>query len=217
MAVFTIELGRLRETGFELGLTANDYPIYDEAYRPVLNKLILDHFEFREIGQETPQLFKKFLNRKLREIMPYYNEMYKSQLIVFNPLFSQDIDSSTTTTVTRTSHANETSSGNSDQDSTGRALVSTTPQTQLSNNEDYAAGLTDTNSKGTSVTSGVSESIADDTGVTDYVYNVAGYSGQNPSDAIMRFRRSLINVNLMILSELETLFMGIWHSEIGGM
>lgn len=215
MAIFTVELGVLIASGFDLQLDhPESYPIYDEAYRATLNKYITDHFRFREIGQDTPELFKFYLLRKLREIMPLYNELYKSQLIEFNPLYSQDLSSSATTDVTRDGTMNEESTANSDNTATSRVLTSTTPQTQLIHGEDYASGLVDNTSEGLTESTGLADTTTHDTSLTEYTYRVAGYTGQNPSEAIMRFRQSLINVNMMVLSELEVLFMGVWG--IGG-
>ena len=84
MSNFTIELGTLFEQGYPLNL--NDYPIYDEDYRQVLNNKIINHFYLREIGAETPDRFNFYLGRKMQEIMPYYNQMYKSELLEFDPL-----------------------------------------------------------------------------------------------------------------------------------
>ena len=64
-----------------------DYPIFDENYRYVLNKKILMHYYTREIGLETVGLWKLKMRTKLNEIMPYYNQLYKSELIEFNPLY----------------------------------------------------------------------------------------------------------------------------------
>jgi hypothetical protein len=56
MAHYTVELDSLIRNNYDLGL--KDYPIFDESYRDALNKKILDHFRFREIGFETPARFK---------------------------------------------------------------------------------------------------------------------------------------------------------------
>lgn len=69
-----------------------DYPIFDESYRKVLNKKILLHYYTREIGTETVGLWKLRLKTKLGEIMPYYNQMYKSELLEFNPLYDVDLN-----------------------------------------------------------------------------------------------------------------------------
>lgn len=58
-----------------------DYPIFDEAYKGVLEKKILRHYYTREIGQETFGLFQLFLSDKMNEIMPYYNQLYESELL----------------------------------------------------------------------------------------------------------------------------------------
>lgn len=218
MAYYTIELGRLLETGFDIGL--DDYPIFDPAYREKLNTKIIDHFRFREIGLETPAMFRFFLNRRLREIMPYYNDLYRSTLYEFNPLHNTDIEttSNTKTTGTDTSTADATSSGTSVANARGRNLESATPQTQLSGVEDYASGIVDSVSDSTSTTTGENASTteSESESVTDYVTRVAGYSGLHPADAIMAFRQSLLNVDLMVLDELEPLFMQLYKPEMRG-
>lgn len=67
------------------------FPIFDEDYRLVLEKKILRHYYTREIGLETVGLWKHFLNMRMNEIMPYYNQLYATTLIEFNPLYDTDI------------------------------------------------------------------------------------------------------------------------------
>lgn len=67
-----------------------DYPIFDEAYRPVLETKILTHYYTREICEETVGLWKLRLKAKMLEIMPYYNKLYESELLKFNPLYDAD-------------------------------------------------------------------------------------------------------------------------------
>lgn len=69
---------------------SGDWEIYDEEYRPILCKKILKHFYTREIGAETAGLWKLWLNQRMAEIMPYYNQLYKSTLLEFNPLYDTD-------------------------------------------------------------------------------------------------------------------------------
>lgn len=68
-----------------------NYPIFDESYRSHLESLICLHYYRREIGFETVGLFKMYLERTMREIMPYYNQLYKSQLLEFNPFYDVDL------------------------------------------------------------------------------------------------------------------------------
>ena len=68
-----------------------EWPIFDEAYRRVLEIKILKHFYTREIGLETVGLWKLKLDTKMNEIMPYYNQLYKTELLEFNPLYDVDL------------------------------------------------------------------------------------------------------------------------------
>lgn len=68
-----------------------DFPIFDESYRNVLETKILRHYYTREIGLETVGLWKLKLETKLNDIMPYYNQMYKSELLEFNPFYDVDL------------------------------------------------------------------------------------------------------------------------------
>ena len=101
-----------------------DFPIFDEKYRSVLETKILRHYYTREIAHETVGLWKLKLCTKLNEIMPYYNQLYKSELISFNPMYDVDltrerkVDSSgTRDTNTRSNTDTDTSgSGNRTSD-----------------------------------------------------------------------------------------------------
>lgn len=63
------------------------YPIFDQSYKALLETKILKHYYTREIGFETVGLWKLKLDTKMNEIMPYYNQLYESTLLEFNPLY----------------------------------------------------------------------------------------------------------------------------------
>ena len=63
-----------------------NFEIFDELYRPTLCKKILKHFYTREIGAESFGLWKLQLNRRMEEIMPYFNQLYLSTKIPIDPL-----------------------------------------------------------------------------------------------------------------------------------
>ena len=69
-----------------------DFPIFDENYREVICTKILRHYYTREIGLETVGLWKLKMQTKLNEIMPFYNQLYESQLLKFNPLYDVDLN-----------------------------------------------------------------------------------------------------------------------------
>ena len=84
-----------------------DFPIFDENYRSVLETKILKHFYTREICEETVGLWKLRLDTKLNEIMPYYNKLYKSELLEFNPLYTVNLTRTTKTNLDSERNENE--------------------------------------------------------------------------------------------------------------
>lgn len=99
-----------------------DFPIFDESYRNVLETKILKHYYTREIGLETVGLWKLKLDTKLNEIMPYYNQLYKSELIEFNPMY--DVDLTRDHTLNRSEQTEQT--GTETADSTKNGTIGTT-------------------------------------------------------------------------------------------
>lgn len=110
MSKYTVTLHQLIISGYDLGLV--EYPIFDEQFRIPLNNKILDHYRFREIGFETPEMFKFFLNRTMNEIMPYYNELWKTLLLDFDPLTNYHMVEHILFTGSEDTDTNEDTSGN---------------------------------------------------------------------------------------------------------
>lgn len=196
-------------TGGNIGLAY--YPLWDETYRDHLNGIIVDHYWNREIGLETIDMFQLNMRKKMNEIMPYYNKFYESLQIEFDPL--KTIDLSTASTGDSTQNSTNTGSANSEADNTGasRSVNSETPQTMLSGDADYATSAADSNS--TSKTTGTNSQTgtADSTDHSENNVAVSGYQGV-PSDLVVRYRDSIVNVDIMILGELEELFMQVWDT-----
>ena len=63
---------------------------YDEETKTRLLPKILIHYYQREIGFETVGLWKLKLNQKMREILPYYNQLYASEALEYDPLKNVD-------------------------------------------------------------------------------------------------------------------------------
>lgn len=62
------------------------YPIFNENYRNVFETHFIRKFYFREIGSETEGKFKFDLETWLSINMPYYNKLFESEYIKFDPL-----------------------------------------------------------------------------------------------------------------------------------
>lgn len=85
----TPTLGQLVEAG--VPIFNNWWSTHVPEYRQVLETKILHRYWFYQIGQETPDRFIHILNQTLEEIMPYYNQMYASELIKINPMLNHAI------------------------------------------------------------------------------------------------------------------------------
>ena len=208
MATFTMELKDVLDLDptIETEILAN-YPIFDESHRPELNKKIIDHFFNREIGQETISMFRLQLARKLREIMPLYNQQYEISAIKFNQLETVRINNANTVTGSTKSDSLGTSTSASGAKS--RAVAQELPQTMLSGTGDYATNaqdnISDTTATGTSTDANTVEQDSEANNST------TGFQG-NAALMLLQYRQSLVNVDMMIIDELQTLFMLLWSN-----
>lgn len=99
-----------------------DYPIFDAAYRETLETKIIRRYYTREIGFETVALFKHFLHMRMCEIMPYYNKLYNSELLAFNPLIDTDLRHSGDKSTTGETSRDGTTTGTTSDKMTGGIL-----------------------------------------------------------------------------------------------
>lgn len=67
-----------------------DLTFHNETIKTRLLPKILLHYYTREIGFETAGLWKLKINQKLREILPYYNQLYASEELEYDPLKNVD-------------------------------------------------------------------------------------------------------------------------------
>lgn len=212
-------------------------PFFDEEYRSVLCQKILKHYYLREICCETVGIWSLWMNTRLEEIMPYYNQLYESALIEFNPLYDVDLkrthnrkvdsskqDDGTSKSVSSGENSESgTSSGSSNN--TKKDLYSDTPQGAITglDNENYltnARKVTDSgNSSSEFSNSGTNKSTVNgetsNTGTTnsleDYVENVIGKQGtESYSSMLLKFRETFLNIDMQVIEEFSDLFMGLW-------
>lgn len=92
-------------------------PFFDEDYRKVLCCKILKHYYLREICCETVGIWKLWVNTKLEEIMPYYNQLYESAKLKFDPFHDVDLTRKRNRTENEKSTGNRSSNGNRDNNS----------------------------------------------------------------------------------------------------
>lgn len=198
----------------------HNYPIFDPAYRDELNDKILENYMNREIGQETISMFVFSLNRKMRQIMPLYNQLYLSTRLEFDPLNTIDIRSFTESTGTAkasdtvTTVANENSESDSASKSVGEAVDYDFPQERLKGNKDYASRASDNNNESTATSTAKGDSTSTQNGASDTSQDgtsdstTKGFQG-NRSALLMDYRQTFMNIDMDVIRELEPCFMQV--------
>lgn len=167
-------------------LITTNFDIFDDAYREKLVCKVLKHYYLREIGAETVGVWLLWMNTKFEEIMPYYNQLYESAKLKFEPFYDVDYKRSSQRDVTETEHGSYENKGQTQSDgsstdtgktgntrtgkttevgSTGRTskdLYSDTPQGALTgvDNETYLTNARKVTDSGNSNTD-VDETITD--------------------------------------------------------
>ena len=161
------------------------FPIWDENHRGELEKKIIEHYYFRQIGFETVGRFKFMLNVKLREIMPRMIQLYKTTLFKYNPIENYNMEERGTDT------------RNASSDSLGK--FSETPQGELNN---LLEGKYLTNA-----THGVDSAKSED----KHTFSRHGNIGVTTTQQMIeQERKIIIDIDLMIIDELKELFIGVY-------
>jgi hypothetical protein len=159
-----------------------DYPIFDEAYKKVFETHFIRKFYMREIGFETEGRFKYELETWLLIHMPYFNKMFESELLEFDPLINTKIETTHNKTVdkdqtqdtTTDGTNNSVSVGESDgtliDDSFNRRLESNNPDSRLTitSNDgegviEYASSIDENNENSSKTSTNNTSGTTDDT------------------------------------------------------
>ena len=149
---------------------------------------IINHFYTREIGLETPALFKLKLKAMMNEIMEEYLPVIYSTAIEYDPLINVNYS--------------ETYMGNDSTTGSGLSVSSDTPQGEIDKDEILAGKYASS--------TGANESTA--TGTQSYTKHVEGNSGVSATAQrmIMQYRENIRTTTKDIIDKLEPLFMGIY-------
>ena len=238
-----------------------DTALYDPAYAPVLYKKILRHYYYDEIAHETTGQFIMRLNTKLDEILPYYNKLYESAALKFNPLYDIDYTvegnrkDDNTIDRTRTDDLNTVRTDDltavrtddltavrtddlaSHSESVDWDTFSDTPEGSLSGVADNSyltnarkidseadgtnTGTQTMDNTGTQTNTNTGTQSTANTGTqtnNDIIHNINEYfehvtgkrGGTDYADLVRKFRDTFINIDMMIIHDLQSLFMGVY-------
>lgn len=202
MSKYTILIKNLINNNFNFNLSS--YPIFNESYREILNNKILNHYYLREIGFETAELFNFYLGNKLNEIMPKYNILYENlEKSIKNLNSNLNYEES----FIQKGEASATS--NSKDSSDSKNLYLDTPQ-----GNSFKGTIDDTN-YATDVTfnklQGTNQVLSSNNSTSNYIRKFLGNNGgKYPIEILKDLDNNFINIDMLIINELDELFMQIF-------
>lgn len=185
------------------------------------------YFYNREIGFETVGLFKNRLMSKMFDILPFYSQIYELEhkdLNLFNDIdkiyesVSNNVsDGSTKQSGTITNST--TDEATNEATSSNLSANSDTPQTAVDiESMDYVSSLSKNNGTNNSTVNSTSNSEQRFNDLMNVMNNKSKVDtlikehGTTSSflDKYLKYRDSIINVEMMIIKDCEDLFMQIW-------
>lgn len=198
-----------------------DFPIFDGAYRTVLETKILKHYYTREIAFESVGLWQLKLDTRLNEIMPYYNQLYRSELLEFNPFYDVDYtfehEGERNDTGRATDELDSTTTNTGSANSTNWDKFSDTPQGAVTgiDNDTYLTNARKTTGNNsytdTRTQADERENNTSFNSLDEYTNRVVGKMGTTSySELLNKFRDTFLNIDMMIIEELSDLFFNLY-------
>lgn len=220
----TVELGEIVASGVDIW--AFDYPVPAQVVeyngktakvpfdKKVLEQKILDHYRFRQIGQETVGRWLHYFRTRMREIMPYYVQLYEFEAKWFNvddPLESYNLTETFEQDTKGTGKLTGTSSGSNEENSEKLTKFSDTPQGFIDNLDSYLTNATKETGTSSGTSKGNSSQASEDTGKTTHTLIRKGNIGVQPlGGEVQNIRDAFINIDQMVINELKDLFLQVY-------
>lgn len=145
---------------------------YIPEHKKELCSKIIRRYYFNNICCETPERFVFYLNEHLARIMPYYNQLYKSELIKINPLLNHSIEQNSR------SIENLLKTMKTDQTATGKVLRDFVQNTAGYSDNTAITGVKSKENLDKTVQN-VYNKIGTDDSTTDTVENTAFHEDKN--------------------------------------
>jgi len=218
-----VELRNLLKTNFELF----DFPYQfdDKAFAQELEQAVIDHYWNYEIGQETPDDFKRVFRRRWLQAVSYYNKLHNTTLLEYNPLINYKMNealeqlSKTSRTEDSTTQANtdNTRTDNTQSTTDTNSKASDYPQQSIAGGN-YLSGeqVTDSTIKNTgtvkdnsnATSSGATQTEGTDN--TEYEKTIEGLTGTTYQELIRKERDNMLRITGMVIEELKPCFILVY-------
>lgn len=177
---------------------------------------IIDHYYMREIGYETPALFKHFANVYMKEIMERELPKIYSNFLEYDPLSNVDFTEEYTREIQGNNSNQGTSSSTSSSNSSGLSVNSDTPQGQI-NKTDILNGQYASNTGASETESQIQDSTTTETSgnnstIEKFTRHEEGDNGVIITNQrlVKEYREIIVAIDEEIILELNKLFMGLY-------
>lgn len=228
MATYTVELrkicelyGRNEVENWFKDYSLTDYltPIQIEQIEKFnvwskdrLARKIVEHYYMREIGLETPELFKHYAKVSMQEIMERALPKIYSNFFEYDPLSNVDFTETYTREIEGATEGS--SSSNSTNTASGYNINNNTPQKRITKQDlNTGAYASSTNQSDTN------SSIEDETNAQSSSNTIERFTRHEEGDngviitnqrLVKEYREIIVAIDEEIINELSSLFMGIY-------
>lgn len=181
--------------------TIEEYGVWS---KDVLASRIVDHYLTREIGAETPGLFKHYAHMAMQEIME------EKLPLIYTASLDYDLLKNENYTETFTRSADSNNNTKSKADGSGLGVSSDTPQGQIDKQEILKGKYASATSATESTSTGQSESKTQDQ--EKYVRHIQGNRGIDSTyqALIHQYRDNILAINRDIIKQVDDLFIGLF-------
>ena len=185
---------------------------YNVWSKEKLASQIVDHYYMREIGFETPALFKHYAKLTMNELMGSYLLKIYTQFLEYDPLSSVDYTEEYTREIEGSSEGS--SNSNSQNSAEGFNINNDTPQQRITK-QNLDSGIYASSTSQSETSSQIQDETnteASSKTVEKYTHSMKGDNGVIVTNQylVREFRELATNFNLEIINDLNKLFMGLY-------
>lgn len=181
-----------------------------------LAEKIVDNYYMREIGFETPALFKHYAKIEMKKIMERYLPKIYSNFLEYDPLSNVDFTETYTREIAGQTQNQGTSNSTSQNNSSGLNVNSDTPQGQISKQNiltgSYASETNASETESEIKDNTNTENQGTSNTIETFTRHEEGDNGVIITNQrlVKEYREIIVAIDEEIINELNCLFMGIY-------
>ena len=181
-----------------------------------LAEKIVDNYYMREIGFETPALFKHYAKIEMKKIMERYLPKIYSNFLEYDPLSNVDFTETYTREIAGQTQNQGTSNSTSQNNASGLNVNSDTPQGQISKtkilNGAYASQTNASETESEIEDNTTTENQGKSNTIETFTRHEEGDNGVIITNQrlVKEYREIIVAIDEEIINELNCLFMGVY-------